>query len=146
MPNCGISAAVDKTGIVPDGTPMVLTTIFVALGGAIGAALRFLAGLGIVRLMPGNFPMGVLGVNVLGSFVMGVLAVWLFHRGLSGWQPFLMTGVLGGFTTFSAFSLETVTLFERGDLGQAALYVALSVGLSVGALILGVALARGALA
>ncbi len=146
MQSCATSAAVDKTAIVPDGTPMVLTTIFVALGGAIGAALRFLAGVAILRLLPGNFPFGVLGVNVLGSFIMGVLAVWLYHRGLTGWQPFLMTGVLGGFTTFSAFSLEAVTLFERGAMGQAALYVGLSVGLSIGALILGVALARGALA
>ncbi len=122
---------------------MVLTTIFVALGGALGAAARFLVGLAVVRAWPGTFPVGVLCVNVLGSFVMGVLAVYLFQRGLTGWQPFLMTGVLGGFTTFSAFSLETVTLFERGDVGQAALYIALSVGLSVGALVLGVALARG---
>ena len=68
------------------------------------------------------------------------------HRGLGHLSPFVMTGLLGGFTTFSAFSLETVTLFERGQVGAAALYVALSVGLSLAGLALGVWIARGVFA
>ena len=77
---------------------------------------------------------------------MGVFVVAAAHRGLTHLSPFVMTGLLGGFTTFSAFSLETVTLMERGQLGAAAAYVALSVVLSVGGLMLGVMLARGVIA
>ena len=120
---------------------MISTTLQVALGGALGAALRFLLGTALAR--PG-FPVAILGVNVLGSFLMGLLAVWLQQRGLTGWQPFLMTGLLGGFTTFSAFSLETMTLIERGAAAQALAYVALSVAGAVGALALGFWLARAA--
>lgn len=125
---------------------MVSTVAYVALGGAIGASFRFLAGVWITRAFGVlGFPLGVLSVNVLGSFLMGVFVVVAAHRGLTHLSPFVMTGVLGGFTTFSAFSLETATLVERGDLGQAALYVGLSVGLSIGALFLGLMLARGVL-
>jgi len=116
----------------------------VALGGAIGAALRYLSGVAILHLLGRTgFPTAILTVNVIGSLLMGAFVVLAAHKGLTHYAPFVMTGVLGGFTTFSAFSLETVTLFERGELGQAALYVGLSVGLSVGALFLGMILARG---
>ena len=126
---------------------MILTTLQVALGGAIGAALRFLAGVGIYRVLgQGAFPVGVLSVNIIGSFLMGVFVVLAAQRGLTHLNPFVMTGILGGFTTFSAFSLETVTLMERGQLGLAGLYVALSVIGSVGGLMLGLWLARGVLA
>lgn len=119
----------------------------IALGGALGASARYLAGLGVLRVLgPTPFPLAILLVNVLGSFLMGLFVVLAAQRGLSAWQPFVMTGVLGGFTTFSAFSLETVTLIERGQVGWALLYVGLSVGLSVLGLALGVFLARGALA
>ena len=120
---------------------MFTATLHVALGGAIGAAARFALGAALMR--PG-FPVAILTCNVLGSFAMGVAVVWLGQRGLDHWTPFLLTGVLGGFTTFSAFSLETVTLIERGALGQAALYVGASVGLSVAGLAAGVALMRAA--
>ncbi|MEL7182312.1 MAG: fluoride efflux transporter CrcB [Pseudomonadota bacterium] len=113
---------------------MMYPLLQVALGGAIGASLRFLLGLALAR---DGFPIAVLVANVLGSFAMGLLLVWLGQRGLTQWQPLLLTGLLGGFTTFSAFSLETVTLIERGAVGQAAGYVLLSVGASVGALALG---------
>jgi CrcB protein len=73
---------------------------------------------------------------------MGVFAVAAAQKGLSHLSPFVMTGLLGGFTTFSAFSLETMTLIERGQVGQAGLYIALSVGLSVGALAFGLIIAR----
>lgn len=74
---------------------------------------------------------------------MGAFVVFASQRGLTHYSPFVMTGLLGGFTTFSAFSLETVTLIERGAFGSAALYILVSVGLSVGALFLGMTLARG---
>lgn len=119
---------------------------YVALGGAIGASLRYLIGLAVIRFWTGPFPVAILSVNVLGSFLMGLCVVYLGQRGLSHLSPFLMTGVLGGFTTFSAFSLETYTLFERGEVGSAALYVVLSVVLSIAGLVLGVGLARAALA
>jgi crcB protein len=117
---------------------MLGTTLQVALGGALGAAARYLTGVGIARTFGvTGFPLGVLTVNVLGSFLMGVLAVILARRGLTHLNPLLMTGLLGGFTTFSAFSLEAWTLWERGQPAQAALYVGLSVGLSLAGLVLG---------
>lgn len=119
---------------------------YVALGGAIGAALRYMVGLTVMRFWAGHFPVATLSVNVVGSFLMGVVVVYLAKQNLGHWGPFLMTGVLGGFTTFSAFSLEAYTLFERGAVGAAAGYVALSVGLSIAGLVLGVMLARGVLA
>ncbi len=125
---------------------MLMTTLQVALGGAIGASLRFLAGVAVLRVWNGSFPLAVLGVNVIGSFLMGVFVVYAAQRGLTHWQPFVMTGVLGGFTTFSAFSLEAYTLFERGDTGQAAVYVGASVAVSILGLIAGVMIARGAFA
>ena len=123
---------------------MITTLSLVALGGAIGASLRWLWGIGVLRLAGvTEFPLAILGANVLGSFLMGVFVVAAAHRGLTHLSPFVMTGLLGGFTTFSAFSLETMTLIERGQIGPAMLYVALSVGLSVGGLALGMTLTRG---
>lgn len=123
---------------------MLITLSLVALGGAIGAALRFLSGVAFMRLTgPTEFPMAILTVNVVGSFLMGVFVIVAAQRGLTHYSPFVMTGLLGGFTTFSAFSLETITLFERGQFGAAGLYVALSVGLSLAGLMLGLILARG---
>ena len=123
------------------------TLISVALGGAIGASLRYLAGVGLFRLMgPSQFPVAILSVNVIGSFLMGVFVVLAAQRGLTHLSPFVMTGLLGGFTTFSAFSLEAVTLYERGDVTQAALYVGLSVVLSIAGLMAGLALTRSVLA
>jgi CrcB protein len=125
---------------------MIQTVSLVALGGAIGAACRYLTGLGGIRLLGHHpFPVAILSVNVLGSFLMGMFVVAAAHRDLTWLSPFVMTGLMGGFTTFSAFSLETANLIERGALGQAALYIALSVGLSVGGLFLGLTAARGVL-
>ncbi|MDU8946308.1 fluoride efflux transporter CrcB [Ovoidimarina sediminis] len=125
---------------------MIGTAVQVALGGAIGAVMRYLVGVGVFRLWGGGFPLGVLSVNIFGSFLMGVFVVAAAHRGLTHLSPFVMTGILGGFTTFSAFSLEAVTLYERGALGQAALYVGLSVVLSIGGLMFGLWAARAAFA
>ncbi|MCP4821654.1 MAG: fluoride efflux transporter CrcB [Shimia sp.] len=129
---------------------MMLNVAYVALGGAVGAALRYLVGLGVIRAVgqgaAGGFPVAIITVNVIGSFLMGVFVVTAAHRGLTHLSPLVMTGLLGGFTTFSAFSLETVTLIERGQWGAAGVYVALSVIGSVCALFLGVLIARGVIA
>jgi CrcB protein len=119
----------------------------VALGGAIGASMRYLAGVWVIRALGHtSFPVAILLVNVAGSFLMGIFIGVAAHKGLTHLSPFVATGILGGFTTFSAFSLEAVTLYERGDVTGAALYVALSVGLSILALFAGLWIARGAFA
>ena len=122
---------------------MLITTLQVALGGAIGAALRFLTGVGILRLIGPGFPIAVMGVNIFGSFMMGLFVVFATQRGVAQLNQFVMAGLLGGFTTFSAFSLEAVNLFERGAMGQALAYVVMSVVLSIGGLMLGLMIARG---
>ena len=125
---------------------MFLTLSQVALGGAIGASLRYLSNVGAMRLFGPGFPYATLFVNIAGSFAMGVLVVLLAHKGGMRAAPFLMTGILGGFTTFSAFSLDACTIYERGQTGLAAAYILGSVSLSILALSLGVLLTRGALA
>ncbi len=122
---------------------MFYTTLQVALGGAIGASLRFLAGVGIFKLTGPGFPLAMLSVNVFGSFAMGAFVVFAAKTSNTHMSPFVMTGLLGGFTTFSAFSLEAYTLFERGQTGAAGLYVLASVILSIAGLIAGVMIARG---
>jgi len=125
---------------------MVSTLVSVALGGALGASARYLTGVAAVRIMGHGFPWGTLTVNILGSFLMGALVVVLAHLSATRFAPFLMTGLLGGFTTFSAFSLDAVTLFQRGAMAEAAAYVFGSVILSLAALGGGMFLARGILA
>ncbi|MBY6091467.1 fluoride efflux transporter CrcB [Maritimibacter alkaliphilus] len=125
---------------------MILTVLQVALGGAIGASCRYLLGVGVFRLVGPGFPLGVLSANIIGCGLMGMLVVFLGSKGLSHWNPFLATGVLGGFTTFSSFSLEAWTMIERGQGGNAVLYVGLSLLFSFAALIGGAALMRSVLA
>ncbi len=124
---------------------MIWTVLQVALGGAIGASGRFMTGAAAARLFGTGFPVGTLAVNVVGSFLMGLAFVFLLDResGVSPYFPFVMTGVLGGFTTFSAFSLDVWVLFERGKIISGSLYLGGSVGLSILALIAGIALAKG---
>lgn len=124
---------------------MILTLFQVALGGAIGACLRFGAVHTMVRVTGPGFPLGVLCVNVLGSFLMGVIMILAIQRDIAWLNPFLMVGILGGFTTFSTFSMEAFTLFERGQFAAAGTYVGLSVVLSLAAFTLGVWLSRGVL-
>ena len=124
---------------------MIPTVLQVALGGAIGAAARY--GVGVALFRPAAaFPIGVLTANILGSFLMGALVVYLGQRAMAQLNPFLLTGVLGGFTTFSAFSLEAYTLYERGDIGLAVTYVVASLVLSIAALVAGILIMRGVLA
>ena len=121
---------------------MIWTLSQVALGGAIGASLRYLSNVSAMRIFGPGFPYGTIFVNILGSFAMGVLIVALSKKGGTHLAPFLMTGILGGFTTFSAFSLDSFTLWERGDITTALAYVAGTVILSLGALAAGIYLSR----
>ncbi len=121
---------------------MIWNTLTVALGGAIGASLRYLTNVGVMRLIGPGFPFGTVIVNVLGSFLMGALVVILADKGGNKFAPFLMTGVLGGFTTFSAFSLDAVTLYNRGELLLSGVYVVGTVLVGVTALVAGMAFAK----
>jgi CrcB protein len=125
---------------------MIGTFLQVALGGALGSMARYGTGLVVARLGGGGWPVATLAVNVVGSLVMGIAFVWLAERGLMRAVPFLMAGLLGGFTTFSAFSLDAWLLWERGSAAGALAYVAASVLLSLAALALGIGLARWVLA
>jgi CrcB protein len=118
--------------------------LIVFLGGGIGAALRHGVNLMSARVLGSTFPYHTLFENVSGSLAMGLIAGYFAFRGgaTSHWQLFLTTGILGGYTTFSAFSLDTALLYERGELAVAALYVGLSVGLSIGGLFAGLAIVR----
>ncbi|MBX3508309.1 MAG: fluoride efflux transporter CrcB [Parvibaculum sp.] len=120
------------------------TLLAVAAGGAIGAGARHLFNVQMLRLFGPSFPWGTFGVNILGSLLMGLL-VGLFALKLdlsSEARSFLTTGILGGFTTFSAFSLDAVNMLERGDIELAFAYMGGSVVLSVAALALGLFIMR----
>lgn len=129
---------------------MIQTLLQVALGGALGASARYLTSVGMMRLLGPGFPWATLFVNVLGSFVMGCLVVTLAQLGSQAGAPasahraapLLMTGILGGFTTFSAFSLDAVSLWQGGRAEWALAYVAGSVLASIAALMAGLWLAR----
>ena len=126
----------------------LLASLYVAAGGAFGSWLRFLVGrawtaaLGPMRA--GAFPYGTLTVNVVGSLSMGLLVGWLARFGShgEGTRLLLAVGVLGGFTTFSSFSLDVVTLAERGQLGLAAFYTGISVIVGLISLFLGLSIMR----
>ncbi|MEQ1753016.1 MAG: fluoride efflux transporter CrcB [Micropepsaceae bacterium] len=122
---------------------MILIFI-IGAGGAIGAVCRYLLASQIAQVAGTQFPWGILIVNVLGGFAMGVIAeLGALSLGMSQeTKSFLTTGVLGGFTTFSAFSLDTALLIERGDIMNAAAYVLSSVIGSVAALFVGLYLIR----
>ena len=120
--------------------------LIVFLGAGIGGALRHGVNVGAAKLFGYGFPFGTLTVNVAGSFAMGLLAgYFVFRTGIpQDVRLFLTTGVLGGFTTFSAFSLDAALLIERHAYAAAAAYVAGSVAASIAALFLGLALFRSA--
>ena len=121
-----------------------MSYLLVFLGGGFGAMLRHGVNLGAARWFGINFPWGTLLVNVTGSLVMGLIAgFFALKSGQSQeWRLFLTTGILGGYTTFSAFSLDTALLYERGEIGIAAVYVLGSVALSVAGLFIGLWIVR----
>ena len=116
--------------------------LFVALGGALGSVARYLAVQLVIRFQPQPFPLGTMAVNIIGSFLIGVLMARFAAADSESSRLFLVTGILGGFTTFSAFSWDTLALIQRGSWGQAALYVVGSVVLSFVAVALGWQLVR----
>jgi CrcB protein len=116
----------------------------VAAGGAVGSVLRYLMASSIQKMTPANFPLGTVMVNIVGCFVIGLLYVWLIDR--TGPRPelraLLMVGVMGGFTTFSSFSLETVTLVMQGSYANAVANVLISVFVCLLGTTLGIMLGR----
>jgi CrcB protein len=118
--------------------------LLVFVGGGLGATLRHIVNVSCARCIGTAFPYGTFIINITGSTVMGLIAGYLAFKGevSQPWRLFLMTGILGGYTTFSAFSLDTVLLYERGEIGLAALYVLGSVALSIAGLFAGLALVR----
>ena len=118
--------------------------LIVFLGAGLGGTLRHGVNVVAARMLGFGFPFGTLAVNLTGSFAIGLLAGWFAQRFDPGqaWRLFLITGVLGGFTTFSAFSLDAGLLYERNGIGMAAFYVVTSVGASLAALFLGLVAIR----
>lgn len=121
---------------------MLVNFLCVAIGGGTGAMARFAVSLALSRLAVAGIPLAVISVNIVGSFLMGLAATYLAKRGMGYVSPLVMTGFLGGFTTFSTFSLEAVTLYETGHPAQAAIYVLGSGIGSIIALMAGISLAR----
>ncbi len=124
-----------------------MQALLVFLGGGLGAVGRWAFGLAAARWLGTAWPWGTLGVNILGSFAMGLVMTWVLRGGAispgaENWRLFLATGILGGFTTFSAFSLESARMIETGQWGQAGLYGLTSVVVSIAALFAGMALGR----
>src|SRR6267142_1600991 len=121
-----------------------MSYLLVFFGGGLGATLRHLVNLTFARCIGTGFPWGTFIINITGSTVMGLIAGYLAVKGEASqpWRLFLMTGILGGYTTFSAFSLDTALLYERGEIGLALFYVLGSVVFSIAGLFAGLALIR----
>ena len=118
--------------------------LIVFLGGGVGAAIRHGVNIAGMKTMGPNFPYATIFINITGSMVMGLAAAYFAFKGAPSqhWRLFMTTGILGGYTTFSAFSLDAALLYERGQLGLAALYVIASVVLSIAGLFAGLWLMR----
>ena len=118
--------------------------LLVFVGGGIGASLRHAVNMISARGLGTAFPWGTFIINISGSLVMGLIAGYLAFKGEASqpWRLFLMTGILGGYTTFSAFSLDAALLYERGEIASALFYVLGSVVLSIAGLFAGLALVR----
>ena len=122
----------------------MLNYVLVFIGGGLGSTLRHTVNMASARTLGTAFPWGTFLINITGSTVMGLIAGYLAFKGAASqpWRLFLMTGILGGYTTFSAFSLDAALLYERGELGLALLYVLGSVVLAIAGLFAGLALVR----
>lgn len=121
-----------------------MTYLLVFIGGGLGSMLRHAVNVLCMRSWGAGFPFGTMTVNVTGSLIMGLFAGYFAFKGdaAQSWRLFLMTGILGGYTTFSAFSLDALLLYERGQVGLALLYVLTSVIVSIGALFVAITLVR----
>jgi CrcB protein len=121
-----------------------LAFLIVFTGGGIGSMLRHAVNQASAAMIGVNFPYGTLFVNITGSLAMGLIAGWFAFHGRGGQllPLFLTTGILGGFTTFSAFSLDAALLWERGQMAGAAMYVAGSVGVAIVCVFAGLAIMR----
>lgn len=122
----------------------MMEVLLVAVGGAIGSVLRYYVGVWSVRLAGAGFPWGTLTVNLVGSFLIGIVVELIVRKfdGSPALRLFLMTGIIGGFTTFSTFALDTVALMEKGQLATAIVYVLVSVIVSLCAVFAGLSLIR----
>jgi fluoride exporter len=122
----------------------VINYLLVFFGGGLGASFRHTVNIACAKCIGTAFPYGTFIINISGSTVMGLIAGYLAFKGeaTQHWRLFLMTGILGGYTTFSAFSLDAALLYERGALGLAAFYVLGSVAFSIAGLFGGLALVR----
>jgi fluoride exporter len=118
--------------------------VLVFIGGGLGSTLRHIINVLSTRVLGTAFPWHTFIINISGSFVMGLIAGYLAFKGEASqpWRLFLMTGILGGYTTFSAFSLDAALLYERGAIGLALFYVVGSVAFSIFGLFAGLALVR----
>lgn len=135
---------VDKHRNARHGTGMLGWTLTqVALGGALGAMARYGTQMGALRLFGPGVPLGTLAINVAGSFIAGMLSIWLVQRGLERAFPLLIVGFLGSYTTFATYSRDAIGLWDRGHHGWAVAYAGASVVLSVAAAAAGVLLMRG---
>lgn len=125
----------------------MLNILIVAIGGAFGSVCRYLTGLLMTRLLGVAFPWGTITVNIVGSFAIGLLTELVARRFNASMEMrlLLVVGVLGGFTTFSSFSLDTVALIEKGAVATAVIYVFASVAISLAATFAGFALGRALL-
>ena len=121
-----------------------MSYLLVFVGGGLGATLRHAINMICARCLGTGFPYGTFIINITGSTVMGLIAGYLAFKGEASqpWRLFIMTGILGGYTTFSAYSLDSMLLYERGELGLAAFYVIGSVVISIAGLAAGLALMR----
>jgi|SRR6185437_301088 fluoride exporter len=121
-----------------------MSYLLVFFGGGLGATLRHAVNVACARGFGTAFPYGTFIINITGSIMMGLIAGYLAFKGEASqpWRLFVMTGILGGYTTFSAFSLDTALLYERGEIGLALFYVLGSVVLSIAGVFAGLALVR----
>jgi CrcB protein len=133
-----------RAAVLRLGKKLQMSYLLVFIGGGLGASLRHAVNMISARGLGTAFPYGTFIINITGSIVMGLIAGYLAFKGEASqpWRLFLMTGILGGYTTFSAFSLDTALLYERGEIGLAVFYVAGSVGISIAGLFAGLALVR----
>lgn len=122
----------------------LVSVLLVAIGGALGSVCRYLVGIGAGRLLGPDFPFGTMIVNIVGSFAMGLFIelLALKFNGSEEVRLFVAVGILGGFTTLSSFSLDSIVLFERGAIAAAAIYVGGSIVLSLAALVAGLHFVR----